>query len=46
MKHSSNFAVLWMKLSVTDFILLGLNLRPIEAGQVEEDDLESTERDP
>jgi len=32
-----------MKLIVTYFILLGLNLRPIEAGQVVEDDLVGTE---
>lgn len=37
MKHSLNFATWWVKLSVTDFVLLGLNLRPIEAGQVEDD---------
>lgn len=29
-----------MKLSVTDFILFGLNLKAIKAGQVVEDDLQ------
>jgi len=40
-EHYSNFSAQWLKLRVTELILLGYNLRLIKAGQVVEDNLAS-----